>query len=440
MNKTVKVISHEVKKNCSANMAKYSGSNSKNFICRKETIRRMIKFYVEGYSIAPGLFDANKINQSTGLPAGSHRSKDSFVRTEFRCFDADEWEKAEIDPPSCYEELIEQYPNIVKYFFYVGESSKGHPNYRFMLRLPEIYEPEGFNGFRAYNLLGQQIVSEMPFIAQGSATDVTRLSFGNCMKDRRHYLYLNTFPKDKWKEYLILESDDEYRESTTKTKRKRGKKKTEENANNKPRMLDLSAHHPWRQFTEQVDAVAEIKAMGYLVEDMGNGEFVWKGSSDEVHSAKVDNISVKPFSDHAIADCLEQGQPINSHRFVALKRYGYDVVDKDQKDGLYRALVEDGYGRHGIYRDITKKIEIDSKLRKVEKQDFRREQFQKENQDNQEAQKTELMKHLVKVTEDGVRDNPDYINKMMEMGTYIEIDTIKKFLEEILDEKPNCNA
>ena len=349
------VVSKEAKNWINKNQKKFNGYNSENFVYKSGSLRSIIQLYRKGYAIVPGLFNHMKKDPITKEVANSRRVRRSFVRSGFCCYDADEWENYGKEPRN-YEEMIEWFPDIENDFCYVGESSSGNPNYRFILRFPLIYSPQYYGqnnhriNFLMFNYLAEYMTSKYPFIAQGSAKDITRISYGNAIEGTIHRVFCNIFSFSLWKSFLEREQEEvEYYRKFKRLKTSKfdiDEKKYYMDDSKQNRAYDKN--HPWSQVIERVNGIETLKEMGYIVGDCGNDQYLWKGSSDDVHSVAIHEGRVLvPWSNHATEDCeklMKLRNGWNIHRFIFFELYGLDVANKDDKDELYTKLAQEGFG------------------------------------------------------------------------------------------------
>ena len=333
----------------------YHGRLSRNWQRERRTLTEIIDVLNAGYAVAPGLF---------APPAGaSHRTGDFCEERQIVLFDGDEWTD-EHPAPINLDTLIRRYPDVVKDFYWIGESISSHSSLkpelrtRLMLVLPNpIYKGQS----ELWETVIDAIVRKYPFIARGVGIDKVRLSFGNARSDCENRILGGRVSPEMFSDWDRIASEKqasaaaEHRENE-----QRQKERQKQSQQREAIRTELSRRgHTLVDGKDPLVAFCETDAAG-LLQDLGlasplsGNSWNWHDSSPGRSFELADGV-IKPFSNTMQSASPESDptKPVNAHRFILYYQHARDITKDSDKHELRCLLADAGYGMHpDVYRAV----------------------------------------------------------------------------------------
>ena len=332
--------------------SRYHGDRSKNWKPEYLILAEIIRELNNGYAVAPGFFKP---------PEGESNRKSKYCHhRQFILFDGDEW-TPEHPAPQSLDALLAKYPDIVKDFYWIGESIssrsplKPELRTRLLLVLPEpIHKGDAF----LWEAVIDSFVDKYPFIARGPGIDKVRLSFGNARPECENRVLGGMPDSDTFSEWKQLaehaQHEDEARDAEKakrlKHREEQGQQRQKINQELSARGYDLPALNtsqksPIETYCE-ADPAVELERHG-LASHIYGDEWHWH-ESGQGRSFLLENGIIKPFSNSMQSASPEADgtKPVNAHRFILYNLYNLDMANDRDKPELRRKLAEAGYGQH----------------------------------------------------------------------------------------------
>ena len=334
---------------------KYHGRLSRNWKQGQLTLTEIISVLNAGYAFAPGLFDP---------PAGeSHRSGDFCEERQIVLFDGDEWTD-EHPAPVNLDALIRRYPDVVKDFYWIGESISSRSSLkpelrtRLMLVLPNpIYKGQS----ELWETVIDAIVTKYLFIARGVGIDKVRLSFGNARSECDNRVLGGRVSPDMFSDWERIASEKQaFAEAEHRENEQRQKERQKQSQQHEAIRTELSRRgHPLVDGKDPLVAFCETDAAG-LLQDLGlasplsGNSWNWHDSSPGRSFELADGV-IKPFSNTMQSASPESDptNPVNAHRFILYYQHALDITKDSDKHELRCLLADAGYGMHpDVYRAV----------------------------------------------------------------------------------------
>lgn len=349
---------------------RYHGVRSRNWKSVLVTPDEIVQILDNGYSFAPGLFDAPR-NESA-------RSAQYLKHYQVILFDGDEF--GVVDPTDDYNELLRWYPDIVNDFYWVGESISSRswrdPNLRLRLMLvlpqPILKEDDSL-----IEVIVNHYTDKYPFIAKSVANDKVRLSYGNARNECISQKYGNVVSDtqlEQWKadaEVLTAHKAEQAEQQQQQQEQQRQQRQQRETVRQKlkDRGHTLNDNHvdPFEAFYD-TDLDTLLREIGCSPAHRNNWMFPGTTSNTQKDFTKEPGSTRIVMWAHSMIDASPvdggSGTGINGHRFVAYYNYGLDITKDADKPELRRKLYADGYGT-----DPAKWLEDHRKERRLAQQE-----------------------------------------------------------------------
>lgn len=335
--------------------AGYYGKHSAHFRHTEITPLEIFELTLSsGYAIAPGLYrpDPERAEADNDTGYLSNRSLKTFVESAVYLLDADEWD-AECPAPQSLQELLDRYPDLLRWFYYIAESissqSEKKPELRFRvgLLLPHALRNNALDK-ETFLVMMREMKQRFPFVAAGVAKDMSRLSYGNAKPGAIYERLpgaITVAQVSDWREQAEKEIEDAAAAADAKAKK---------DASKRARMSDsgvaVSADGAYR--ADDPLAVYRAQPLETLLEKAGathlsGREWHWH-ESETPHSFSVFEDALSIFSktmQKQMPPAAEKDEPINGHRFLAYYHYRVDFVtaDWEEMEALLSALADDGF-------------------------------------------------------------------------------------------------
>lgn len=326
----------------------YHGRKSSNWVQEYLTLSEIIEVLNAGFAFAPGLFSP---------PAGqSARSAEYCKYRQIILFDGDEWTDGCSAPPDL-NALLAQYPDMVKDFYWVGESISSRSSLkpelrtRLMLVLPQpILKGQSY----LWETAVDTVVGKYPFIARGVGIDKVRISFGNARPECENITLGGLVSDYTFSEWQQIASEKQAKAEALRLENERQKAEHKERRekNNKLKTELVRRGHAVETFTDPLVAFCEVDAAQLLVDlglasHLSGNAWNWHGSSPGRSFELSDGI-IKPFSHSMQSSSPESDstKPVNAHRFILYYLHNLDISKDNDKRELRCLLADSGHGTH----------------------------------------------------------------------------------------------
>ena len=329
----------------------YHGRKSRHWQNEYLTLDEIIGVLNAGYAFAPGYFNA--------APGESQRSADCCQYRELILLDGDEPIWTPQNPaPTDLEELLHRYPDVVKDFYWVGESissrssQKPELRLRLMAVLPfPIYKDEIF----LWEVAIDYFVAKYPFIARGPGIDKVRLSFGNARPESENRVLggrVSTETFKEWKE-IAAEKKASAEAAAAEAEHKKNERRVRRDQDNALKVelkkrghcVETDNSDPIYEFCE-IDPASLLEDLGLATRLDGNS-WNWHDSSPGRSFELKDGNILRYSNTMQIALPEADGtKPVNAHRYILYYLYELDVSKQEDQYRLRCLLADQGYGRH----------------------------------------------------------------------------------------------
>ena len=339
----------------------YHGRKSRNWKQDCLPLSDIIEVLNAGFAFAPGRF---------APPAGeSYRSGDYCEEREIILLDGDEWTDA-CPAPADLSGLLARYPDIVKDFYWVGESISSRSSLkpelrvRLMLVLPKpIYKGET----DLWETAVDWAVGKYPFIARGVGIDKVRLSFGNARSECENRVLGGLVSLDTFSDWERIASEkqakaEQLRIETEHQKKERQARRDKDNA------VRVELKKRGHSLAENVEAIREFcdtTNPASLLNELGATQLSginwnWHESSPGRSFELVGEV-LKIYSNSMQSASPESDgtKPVNAHRFYLYYKHKLDMTQRGDQRELRCLLADLGYGTHpDVYREAKKREKV----------------------------------------------------------------------------------
>ena len=331
----------------------YHGRKSRNWKQDCLTLSDIIEVLNAGFAFAPGRF---------APPAGeSYRSGDYCEERQIILLDGDEWTD-ECPAPADLSDLLARYPDIVKDFYWVGESISSRSSLkpelrvRLMLVLPKsVYKGQS----DLWETAVGWAVGKYPFIARGVGIDKVRLSFGNARPECENRVLGGLVSLDTFSDWVRIASEKQAKAEQLRLETERQKKETQarRDKDNAVRVELKKRGHSLaenveaiREFCDTTDPASLLTELGLATHLSGNA-WNWHDSSPGRSFELKDTPhgkNINPFSNSMQSASPESDgtKPVNAHRFVLYYLHNLDMTQRGDQRQLQCILADLGYGTH----------------------------------------------------------------------------------------------
>ena len=326
----------------------YHGRKSRNWKQDCLTLSDIIEVLNAGFAFAPGLF-APPANES-------YRSGDYCEEREIILLDGDEWTD-ECPAPADLDALLSRYPDIVKDFYWVGESISSRSSLkpelrvRLMLVLPKpIYKGET----DLWETAVDWAVGKYPFIAHGVGIDKVRLSFGNARSECENRVLGGLVSLDTFSDWVRIASEKQAKAEQLRLETERQKKETQARRD-KDTAVRVELQKRGHSLAENVEAIREFcdtTDPATLLNELGATQLSgqnwhWQESSPGRSFELVGEV-LKIYSNSMQSASPESDgtKPVNAHRFILYYLHTLDITKRGDQHALRCILANQGYGTH----------------------------------------------------------------------------------------------
>ena len=347
----------------------YHGKLSANYKKSKGKGNDFINELRNGYTIAPGLYDAKKD------PRGSQKSRGSFVHTQFILFDGDKWTN-ECPAPKDINELFNRFPYLYKtYSMSESVSSLAPDNPIPKLRIGVIL-PSIITAITQLKQIALFYKEHLPFIDEKVGNDIVRLSYGNGRANAFYECFGNVMPKYDFNEALnraenSIKITEQFAKKAEEKKKEEVKLETYEKAFVETGELepvhDYRGTDPVKCFINNVDIRKELRLVPELTE-LDDDSYHYTGGSNERSIKYYEADKRLTFFSSSAQALLPKGfdRSMDARYWLLYKKYGINYLSASviEIENLKSKLADAGYGTFTPAAFINKRKEDIKKIAK----------------------------------------------------------------------------